>query len=548
MTNRLTNNSRSTGTWQPLQPARRRASNNLTDTEFEQKLRDIITEAIKNPDTSSITKLLNAKDKIDNFCRKPTTEGRRLCSKVQQLHRVLRDGILEDIYELPQGRQPADEYITTIERFFADTLPTLPRIVVISPSDVMDQGFNSFSNITWNNVHMSYFRIGKKHNYDLPILTTLLSGRNKQGIAHTLQQIMDSTRQRKNNQSTRQPSYGSSKQHYEQDPFAAKSPTGTVQRQWSKPTLPNRKRERRTNSADRDTKSNKKTSSDNSSTSAYDSGSSDTDRSISSTYISATYRDKAERTSTNTRTKDETSTTEIEEDEEMKRMRARLETLQKVIAQNEEDLKIKRQRAKEQAKAKLAAQLKAEEDKIAQQEKEKITLEINEMEARRQEQETLLTSIQSSSSYGSKAQTNDSDTSTNSGFPNTVLDFDDENLKPPSDKREISTSSDDCKITGTSQESQRQQTSERTEDLTRDETDMHSNLAQYTFRPSGTPPRDNTDEPHPVNEEQRIQSPPYSPPQTVPQDPPISPLNANDEEQAQMDPPARTIPTHAPDE
>ena len=94
MANRLTNNSRSTrtnngptnnGPWRPPHPAwtgpTRRASNNLSDEDYLKQLRKIIADAITSPDTNSVTKLLNAKEKIEKFCLKTTSEGRKLQKK-----------------------------------------------------------------------------------------------------------------------------------------------------------------------------------------------------------------------------------------------------------------------------------------------------------------------------------------------------------------------------------------------------------------------------------------------------------------------------------
>ena len=499
MANRLTNNSRSTrtnngptnnGPWRPVHPAwsgpTRRASNNLSDEDYFKQLRKIIADAITSPDTNSVTKLLNAKGKIEKFCSKNTTEGRKLQYKVKDLHAVLRDGILEDIYDPRKGPfQNAGEYITTIERFFTTTVPTLPGTQIISTDDLAQEDLNENSGATWNNVHISYFRIGTKNGYDRPILITLLSNRNKGILATTLEQIMENRRHRNSRQQPRAV-----------DPFSATSPPGTRPKTWSNSDPINRKRER-FYSTEIDNKSNKRPSTDSSSVSAYDSGS---DRSTSST--STTRRSKHERTNTNTRSKDEANTTEEIEDEETKRMRTRLETLEKAITQNEQDLEMRRQRAREKVKAELAAQLKAKEKKLAEQEKEKLALEIEEKEAQKQKQEILLASIPSSSSSSSNEQT------TITSAPNTTL------LPPPAE-RGTSTDSD-CQVIDT------EQASEQDEDSLGDNTP----IANRTLRFRATPPKDNTDEPHPVpeqtrtqNEQQRIPSPPYSPP------PELSPFN-----------------------
>ena len=487
MTNRLTNNSRSTrtnnGPWKPIHTAwtgpTRRASNNLSDEDYCKQLKKIITDAITSPDTNSVTKLLNAKGKIEKFCSKNTPEGRKLQYKVKELHAVLRDGILEDIYDPRKGpKQHAGEYITTIERFFTTTVPTLPGTQIISTDDLAREDLNENSGATWNNVHISYFRIGAKNGYDRPILTTLLSNRNKGILATTLEQMMENRRHKNSRQQPRAV-----------DPFSATSPPGTRPRPWSNSDPSNRKRDR-FYSTEMDNKSNKRPSTDSSSVSAYDSGS---DRSTSST--STTRRSKHDRTSTYTRSKDEANTTEEIEDEETKRMRTRLETLEKAITQNEQDLEMRRQRAREKVKAELTAQLKAKEKKLAEQEKEKLALEIEEKEAQKQKQEILLASISSSSSSSSNEQT-----TTTSG-PNTTL------LPPPAE-RGTSTDSD-CQVID------KEQASEQDEDSTEDNTP----LANRTLQFPGTPPKNNADEPHPVpeqtrtqNEQQRISSPPYSPP------------------------------------
>ena len=208
MTNRLTNNSRSTrtnngptnnGPWRPVHPAwsgpTRRASNNLSDEDYFKQLRKIIADAITSPDTNSVTKLLNAKGKIEKFCSKDTREGRKLQNKVKELHKILRNGILVDIYDPRKGQfQNAGEYITTIERFFTTTVPTLPGTQIISTDDLAGEDLNENSGATWNNVHISYFRIGTKNGYDRPILITLLSNRNKGILATTLEQIMENRR------------------------------------------------------------------------------------------------------------------------------------------------------------------------------------------------------------------------------------------------------------------------------------------------------------------------------------------------------------------
>ena len=92
----MTNNSRSTrtnngppnnGPWRPVHPAwsgpTRRASNNLSDEDYFKQLRKIIADAITSPDTNSVTKLLNAKGKIEKFCSKDTREGHKLQNKVK---------------------------------------------------------------------------------------------------------------------------------------------------------------------------------------------------------------------------------------------------------------------------------------------------------------------------------------------------------------------------------------------------------------------------------------------------------------------------------
>ena len=123
MSNRSTNdyNSRSTGGWVTTNrrvTVSRRAANNLTDADFAKQLTDIIDDAIRIADERSITRLLNNKDKIEKFCNKNTSDGRRLQTKVLALHTELRECILHDLGENRRAQksytQSAEYYISAI--------------------------------------------------------------------------------------------------------------------------------------------------------------------------------------------------------------------------------------------------------------------------------------------------------------------------------------------------------------------------------------------------------------------------------------------------
>ena len=209
-------------------------------------------------------------------------------------------------------------------------------------------------------------------------------------------------------------------------------------------------------------------------------------------------------------------------------MRARLEELRQITIRNEEDIKIKRQqieenhrRQQEQHKAELAAKLRAQEELVAKQEKEKLQLDIAKTEdlqrEQRREQERLNLASLSSSSSSNEQTTSAAGTNAE--------------LIPPPNRREVSTSSDDVILVGALHNNKQEQFQEEAENSTEDNIELN-NLTARTLRYSATPPRDNSDEPHPAaeertgqrapedNEEAQNPSPPYSPSQPSSQEPP----------------------------